>query len=316
MIGTRVLLVLLAMNGLASGCGTARGTSHLESAVNEAVPVLERTEPQTARRWRDWLERHSIDRLLEPVPPDIEITPFPGHFDATAYAAPVLNATRTPDQRHRHPILGAPPETIAAADLPTRREYAEVPERRPPVLGWVANGLDAYLAEVNGSVALRFADGGSACLDWVRTNERPYTSLGRRLIEEGHAESGAMTLQTIRELHDHDPELVETLMLDNDRVVYFREIPCGEWPEAASGAKLIAGRAAAVDPETIPLGSIILLERADGERIVLTAVDIGGAIKKRRIDLFIGAGEAALEKAGGLVEPVRVWILRPRDPAG
>ncbi|MCP4836317.1 MAG: hypothetical protein GY895_16300 [Phycisphaera sp.] len=311
-----MLLALVAMAGLASGCGTAKETASLESAVNEAVPVLERTEPETARRWRAWLERHSIGRLLEAVPPDIEITPFPGHFDATAYAAPVLDATRTPDRTHRHPILGAPSESIAAVDLPTRREYAEFPERRPPVLGWVSNGLDAYLAEVNGSVALRFADGGSACLDWVRTNERPYTSLGRRLVEEGHADADTMTLQTIRRLHDHDSELVEALMLDNDRVVYFREMPCDDWPEAASGARLIAGRAAAVDPETIPLGSIIMLERTDGRRTVLTAVDIGGAIKQRRIDLFIGAGEAALEEAGGIVELVRVWILRPRDPTG
>lgn len=313
MIRSHAILLAAAILAGGSGCGPTTGTSPLGSAMNGAIPVLEETEPETARRWRRWLADHPADRLSEPDPPGIERTPFPGRFEATAYAAPILDATRGPDERHRHPILGPPPDSVPAHRLPVRRAYAEAPERRPPTLGWVDNGLDAYLAEVNGSVALRFPDGESACLDWVRTNERPYTSLGRRLIEEGHAPADSMNLQTIRRLHDRDPGLVESLMLDNDRVVYFRAMPCDDWPEASSGARLVAGRSAAVDPDTIPLGSMILVERADGRRTVLAAVDIGGAIKGRRIDLFIGTGETAMEEAGAIVESVRVWILRPRD---
>ena len=292
-----------------AGCDGAPST--IEQAMRENMTVLAERNPASALAWNDWLARHHATMLLEPDPPDIEVVDLSGPFDATAYAAPILPAKRHPDARHRHPIMSAPPDHVAASDLPTRREYVDAPHRRPTPLGWVENGLDAYLAEVNGSVALRFPDGELACLDWVRTNERPYTSLGRRLIEEGHAPPDGMTLEVIRSLHRSSPSLVESLMLDNDRVVYFRRIEPDRWPQASTGAVLVPGRSVAVDPDVIPLGSVVVVERADGERLVATAVDIGGAIVDRRIDLFLGSGPAAVVEAGGLVEPVRVRVLRP-----
>ena len=315
-LGSTVLALAV---GLASwstgGCGTPGPsppptTAPLRAAIVDALPVLTNHEPETAAAWRDWLARNRAKDLLAVDPPELEIETFPGVFEATAYAAPVLDARRTADPDHRHAILGPPPP-IPAADLPTRREYHAAPDSRPPVLGWIANGLDAYLAEVNGSVALRFPDGERVCLDWVRTNERPYTSLGRRLVEEGHLEANRVTLDAIRTLHDREPRLVEELMLDNDRVVYFRTIPCDDWPEASTGVRLRPRYAAAVDPSTIALGSVLIVTRADGTRMLATAIDTGGAIVGRRIDLFLGFGDEALREAGGVVESVRVRVLRP-----
>lgn len=300
------LLVLLA---LVAGCGPA--SSPFEESLEDALTVLDRSEPMTADDWRRWLLVHPSSRLLAPDPPDIESTPIPGRFDATAYAAAILPAMRYRDADHRHSILGPPPEETPASSLPTRREHRAAPHRSPAPLGWIADGLDAYLAEVNGSVALRFPDGERACLDWVRTNERPYTSLGRRLIDEGHAEADGLTLQTIRDLHGRDPALVESLMLDNDRMVYFRKIPCDQWPEASTGVRLVPRHAAAVDPDVIPLGSVIVVERSDGTRMVAMAIDTGGAIIGRRIDLFLGTGSGAMAEAGDVVESVGIRILRP-----
>jgi len=308
-----VISTLSTITMMAMGCTPAVDHSRLDQALTESVTVLESTEPETASRWRNWQAKHSAGELLEPEAPGIRYVRIEGNFEATAYAAPILDAVSNPDHLHPHPIMSGPPDSIPASELPTRSEYAGDPTLRPPVLGWVADGLDAYLAEVNGSVGLRLPDGSLACLDWVRTNERPYTSLGRRLIEEGHAAPENLTLQTIRELHREDPELVESLMLDNDRVVYFRRIPCDRWPEASTGVRLIAGHSVAVDPETIPLGSVVMVQRPGGETMIAMAVDIGGAIKGRRMDLFLGTGTEAIAEAGGVVESVGVWILQPTE---
>ncbi len=303
---SRLLIGILTLLG---GCGTT--PTPFGQALEGSLIVLDRSEPATVDDWRRWLESHPPERLLAPNAPGIDSTPIPEWFEATAYAAPILSAVRRPDSDHRHSILGPPPEEIPASELPTRREQAAEPHLGPAPLGWVADGLDAYLAEVNGSVALRFPDGTLACLDWVRTNERPYTSLGRRLIEEGHAEAEGLTLKTIRRLHQRDPELVESLMLDNDRMVYFQTIPRDRWPESSTGVRLVPRHAAAVDPRTIPLGSVLLVERPDGTRLIAMAVDTGGAIVGRRIDLFLGVGEEAMAEAGDVVESVRISILRP-----
>ena len=305
----RASSLLIGILALLGGCETT--PTPFGQALEGSLTVLDRSEPTTVNDWRRWLESHPPERLLAPDAPGIDSTPIPGWFEATAYAAPILSAVRRPDSDHRYSILGPPPEATPASELPTRREQAAKPHLGPAPLGWVADGLDAYLAEVNGSVALRFPDGRLACLDWVRTNERPYTSLGRRLIEEGHAETEGLTLQTIRDLHQHDSQLVESLMLDNDRMVYFQAIPADRWPESSTGVRLVPRHAAAVDPETIPLGSVLLVERSDGTRLVAMAVDTGGAIVGRRIDLFLGVGAEAMSEAGDVVESVRVWILHP-----
>jgi hypothetical protein len=200
-----LLLSILVLSGCAAPPriqGTLPPNAAIGDAIDEAIPVLAESDPDSAARWLAWRER--VPRpLVHDLRGDAEhpmmLTLVPGTFRATAYAAPVLDATRTEDAEHRWPILGPPDPTLAAADLPTRRELAESPARRPEVLGWVADALDAYLAEVNGSVALRFPDGTIACLGWARTNERPYTSLGRRFIEEGLASADAIDLAGIRD---------------------------------------------------------------------------------------------------------------------
>ncbi|MCH2160484.1 MAG: MltA domain-containing protein [Phycisphaerales bacterium] len=237
-------------------------------------------------------------------------------FHLTAYAAPALEARRQPSARFHAPIRGLPPGHVHGDSLPTRRDLFRV-RNATTVLGWVENPLDAYLAEVNGSVQLRFGDDTIACLGWAETNGRPYTSLGRLLVERGYVAPDAIDLAAIRAMHERDPELVETLMLENDRAVFFESIDCGEWPRAGTGAVLRPERSVAIDPDVIPLGSVLLLETtlADGTpfRRIVAAVDIGGAIIGNRVDLYLGVGPAALDRAGRQSQPARIRRLVERS---
>lgn len=62
----------------------------------------------------------------------------------------------------------------------------------------------------------------------------------------------------------------------------------------STGTKATEGRTIAVDPTVIPYGSDVLLRYADGTEAIFTAEDCGGAIKSKRIDVFMDSHQAAL----------------------
>ena len=253
-------------------------------------------------------QQNRDERLQE----EFTFIPLTTPFRMTAYAAPVMHAKKHSRGSFIHPIRGLPEGVESDETLPPRSQI-NASYGTAGVIGWAENGLDAYLAEVNGSVKLQFGDGTTACLGWVRTNDLPYKSLGKMLAHDGHINSEAITLQAIRELYLHNPEIVHAYMLRNDRAVFFEQINCNAWPRASSGIALIPKTSVAVDPELIPLGSVLMIEGrySNGThfRLPVAAVDIGGAIKGPRLDLYIGDGDAALKFAGEQNQIVNVSIL-------
>lgn len=67
---------------------------------------------------------------------------------------------------------------------------------------------------------------------------------------------------------------------------------CGSWADGITATGTIAteGRTIAVDPDVIPLGSIVEINGVE-----YVAEDVGGAIKGDRIDLYFNSHEDALE---------------------
>lgn len=67
---------------------------------------------------------------------------------------------------------------------------------------------------------------------------------------------------------------------------------CGEYADGvtASGTKATAGRTIAADPDVLPIGSVVII---DGH--TYTVEDVGGAIKGKRIDIFMDSHEEALQ---------------------
>ena len=67
---------------------------------------------------------------------------------------------------------------------------------------------------------------------------------------------------------------------------------CGAWADGITytGTEATEGRTIAVDPDVIPLGSIVEINGVE-----YVAEDVGGAIKGDRIDLYFNSHEDALE---------------------
>ncbi len=121
-----------------------------------------------------------------------------------------------------------------------------------------------------------------------------------------------------------NPQRTQALLWSNPRVVFFREEPLTELdaafgPRGAQGVALTPGRSIAVDPQSIPYGTPVWLSSIGPQttlnRLVL-AQDTGTAIVGAvRADWFAGWGPEAGELAGRLKQPLRLWVLWPRqDP--
>lgn len=111
--------------------------------------------------------------------------------------------------------------------------------------------------------------------------------------ESSRKESKALPIA----LNDPDPiteSEIERISLGEFRITAYCpcEKCCGEWADGLTYTETVAteGRTIAVDPEVIPLGSIVELNGLE-----YVAEDIGGAIKGDRIDLYFNSHQDALE---------------------
>jgi membrane-bound lytic murein transglycosylase A len=236
----------------------------------------------------------------------------------TAYYAPEYPARRARTPRFRHPLYAPPPG--AGSPWPTRAEIEDGALFAGYEIAWLEDALDAYLVHVNGSARLRLGDGTTMHVGVAVTNEHPYTSLGRLMIDAGIVPADEMSMQAIRAAHRHDPAGIESLMRHNDRYVLFRELDGAAWPRSSFGIPLTAGASFAADPAVYPPGAIALADTrlassAPGGpgrpfvRLVL-GQDTGGAIRgPGRADLFLGVGDAAGSVAGRQAETGRLSVL-------
>ncbi len=82
---------------------------------------------------------------------------------------------------------------------------------------------------------------------------------------------------------------------------------------------LTPGRSVAVDPRYTPLGAPVFLAttwpNSDQPLYrLMMAQDTGGAIKGPvRADFFWGVGDTAGAQAGRMKQPLRMWVLLPRE---
>ena len=247
----------------------------------------------------------------------------------TGYFEPMMDARRQPTGNFRVALYAAP------ADLPTRRPYwtrqqidtlpAAQGSLRGREIAYVADPLDALVLQIQGSGRLRVteADGSVRMvrLAYAGTNDHPYKSVGRWLIEQGELSAGQASWPAIKDWVRRNPGRMNELLWANPRYVFFREEPMSNpalGPRGAQGAPLTPGRSIAVDPKSVPYGTPVWIDTTEPlsntplRRLVL-AQDTGGAIVGAvRADYFWGWDGNAAEQAGRMRQPLRMWVLWPR----
>ncbi|HWB47858.1 MAG TPA: MltA domain-containing protein [Stellaceae bacterium] len=187
-------------------------------------------------------------------------------------------------------------------------------------LVWVADPIDAYFLQIQGSGEVRLAEGGRMRLGYDGGNGQRYVAIGRLLVERGEVPLKEMTMARLREWLAAHGEAGAALMRENPSYVFFKEI-AGDGPIGSEKTVLTAGRSLAIDRRFLPMGLPIWLDArqrfVDGTiRRLVVAQDTGGAIKGPvRGDLYIGGGDAAGREAGALNAAGRYYLLLPNTVA-
>ena len=107
----------------------------------------------------------------------------------------------------------------------------------------------------------------------------------------------------------------------NPSYVFFRKLPklsADQGPIGAMGRSITTLRSVAVDPDFVPLGAPVWVEKSGDNPMhrLMIAQDTGGAIKgAQRADIYFGTGQQAGRAAGSIKDGGRMLQLLPIDRA-
>ena len=245
----------------------------------------------------------------------------------TAYYEPVFEASRTPRPGFEVPLYGVPANLKARSPWFSREEIAKLPAAQAALKGkeiaYIASPVDAMVLHIQGSGRLWLTDRDGRRtqirLAFAGTNEHPYQSIGRWLLDQNLTKDA--TWPGIKAWLAQNPRRTNELMWRNPRFIFFKEeallgAEALLGPKGAMGVPLTPGRSIAVDPGSIPYGSAVWLSSGGPQtslnRLVF-AQDTGSAILGAvRADYFVGSGDAAGDVAGRLKQDMTAWVLLPR----
>jgi len=241
----------------------------------------------------------------------------------TGYYEPEFRAARSRGGEFQTPLLRRPPGHVQGRMLPTRAQITRgALARRGLEMLFVADPVDAFFLQIQGSGRARLADGSVVRVTYDGQNGQPYVPIGRVLVDRGEMKLEDVSMQSIRAWLKAHPAEAGGMMDQNPSYVFFREVR-GVAPDAgppgAMGVALTPLRSAAVDRAHIALGTPVFVDTNDALtpavpwRRLLVAQDVGGAIRgPTRADLFFGWGAEAEERAGRMRQPGSIYVLLPR----
>ncbi len=248
--------------------------------------------------------------------------PVHGGMKYSAYYEPVLKASRTYKPGYT-PLYKKP------SDLDRYRKNGRKYHSRTAIdkenvlagrgfeLAWAESFVDVYYLQIQGSGKLAFDDGSSAYVNYAGQNGHDYVSSGRIMREKGLLKRG--DVQEQKQWFKDNPDRIWEIFKENPSYVFFRFGDKGA--TGAMGRVVDPLASIATDRHFIPLGSVVAygvnVPRKIGGPKALRAIgfaqDVGGAIKRNRVDIFAGGGAEAEYMASYLDAPGPAWVLVSKE---
>ncbi len=251
----------------------------------------------------------------------------------TGYYEPVMQASLTKTDRFPVPLYTAPFTEKNQNKFTATRDVIENTDLLTKhAIVYVSDPFTAFTIHIQGSALLTFADGTKRQVHYQRNNGKPYTSIGKVLIDQGLIRREDMSMQAIKEYTENHPQKTSALLQKNKRFIYFTLSEPVTNPTPPSGSfniPLTPHRSIALDPKLYPQGLLFYLQgtlpvtistdsnqpqfhRREFGRFVLNQ-DSGSAIKgHQRVDIFMGRGKRAEIMAGEMQEIGCLRILLPK----
>ncbi|WP_407067313.1 murein transglycosylase A [Methylobacterium sp. Leaf111] len=263
----------------------------------------------------------------------------------TGYFEPELVGTVTPSPDFTAAVLARPDDLVSLEPGETRPGldpslraarrtgdgFEAYPDRaaiedgalgaRARPLLYLRDAVDLFVLQVQGSGRVRLTDGRSVRVLYDGRNGRPYTSIGKLIVTEGHLPLDGLTLARWTGWLRANPRHAARLMRANASYIFFRLAEIDDptlGPPGGAGVPLSPGRNLAVDATLWRYGLPFWLEgriagSAEPGRLVVAA-DTGSAIVgPARGDLYLGTGAEAGIAAGNLRDAVGFVVLLPKS---
>ncbi len=196
----------------------------------------------------------------------------------------------------------------------SREEIMEqgVLSEKAKILAWMQDPIDLFFLQVQGSGILVLPSGKRLKLSYAGSNGRPYSSIGKLLVEEERLLLEEVSMGRIREYLNTHPHELKRVLYHNFSYTFFHVNESEEHPRGSLNVPLTPHRSIAMDVTVFPKGSLgyLAADLPDFNKKLeyqglrpfarfIVSQDTGGAIKgPGRVDVFWGNGAMAEKSAG------------------
>jgi membrane-bound lytic murein transglycosylase A len=247
----------------------------------------------------------------------------------TGYYEAEFTGSRYPSDEYKIPLYSPPKHLVGKmSKIFSQYDRREIEDGAIAGKGleicYVKDPVDAFFAQIQGSTRVKLENGDLLRLNYIASNGKPYTPVGRILIDRGIVSKEDMSMDKIREYMEANPEEGEALRMKNRSYVFFTETSLGAKDECigAQGIPLTPWRSIAVDPSVHVYGTPIWIDAKfpikslapeDTFQHLMVAQDTGSAIRgTARADIYFGHGEDIPHIAGRIKQFGKFVMLVPK----
>lgn len=241
----------------------------------------------------------------------------------TGYYEPLLHGSLSRSSRFKYPVYPQPDDLKPDVPYYSRRQIEETDVLAGNVspIAWVDDPVALFFLHIQGSGKISLQNGDTLNVHYQISNNHPYKSIGKYLIDKKKILKKYISMQSIRAYLKSHPKEAQEIFNYNPRYIFFETVDAG-----ATGCfdiELTSGRSLAMDRRITPAGALAFIQAqkpvvdASGEiqswtqfsRFVLNQ-DTGSAIKgPGRADIFWGSGTYAELAAGHMKHLGQLYFL-------
>ncbi|MEB3293985.1 MAG: MltA domain-containing protein [Synechococcales bacterium] len=258
--------------------------------------------------------------LYESIGKDQEGTvAFTGYFEPVHTASPVRTA------EFRYPLYRRPAQFERWQKPHPTREQLEGKDGLQGDRGllkglelvWIRDRLEAFLIQVQGSSQLQLTNGKRMTIGYDGHTDHPYTGIGRELVKDGKLKVEDLNLPNVTRYFQENPAALDEYLPRNHRFVFFRNTQ-GAPAIGSLGQPVTPERSIATDKKLMPPGALAMIATPLPDRQLhiqpvhryVLDQDTGGAIiGPGRVDVFMGTGKLARDRAGLIRAEGRLYYL-------
>jgi len=269
----------------------------------------------------------------------------------TGYYEPIIAGSRVPTGEFTAPLYRRPPNLVPAGRrklgeaFPSKGVFVGRRFGRRKIVpyydrgqiedgaldGWhleicyLHDQVDVLFAQIQGSARIRLEDGTILRVNYDSHNGWPYTPVGRVLVDQKLLSRDQVSMQSIRDWMEANPDQAKEVRRANKSYVFFRITDLATEDEAVGGqgVPLMPGRSIAIDRALHAYGTPFFIQaelpianQKTGTKFdrLMIAQDTGSAIVgPARADIYFGAGDEAARIAGRIKNPGTFVMLVPRE---